>query len=105
MALREKHPDVYAEIDRIRGQLSALSQEVERLTASPVELQANFDRFGYNARIRIHDTEEHKEEEQPDDKTVNDQRKSPKAESSVIPVYRKPILRQYVINSPHGCCL
>ena len=45
--LREKHTDVYDEIENVHAQLDALSHELQLLTEQGVSLDANFSKFGY----------------------------------------------------------
>ena len=81
---------------RIRGQLDALSRELDKLTSSPVELQANFDKFGYSAKIKTH---EHEIDELEDGALaagihLRKDGRPPGMRSTTIPIYKKPILRQ-----------
>jgi hypothetical protein len=52
--LREKHPDITAVFDSILNELDVVSKELHKITSKPVELQANFSRFGYSGNIRTH---------------------------------------------------
>lgn len=44
-AVCQKNPEVHAEMDEIRRQKDQLSKEIEKLTANPADLQANFEKF------------------------------------------------------------
>lgn len=99
--LRQKNPDVHAEMDNIRRQMDALSHEIDKLTANPSELQENFERFGYGPHVRA----------QPiakmttyDEETMNGTlansgdhvKDSGSHKNTTIPIYKHPVLRQYV---------
>ncbi|KAL8953727.1 MAG: hypothetical protein Q9222_000409 [Ikaeria aurantiellina] len=53
--LREKHANVYDEIENVHLQLEALSHELNSLTDHGVSLDANFSKFGYDAHLRTRD--------------------------------------------------
>ncbi|KAG8903841.1 hypothetical protein FRB99_002656 [Tulasnella sp. 403] len=106
--LRKKHPDTYDEVHRIRDDLDALSRELEKLTSKPVELEANFGKFGYSAHIRTHDADDGPET--PNEKVKIDDdgigkkgaetntlasASSRKKKSTTMKLYKKPVLRQY----------
>ncbi|KAG8940532.1 hypothetical protein FRC04_005214 [Tulasnella sp. 424] len=110
-ALREKHPDVHAEMDQIQHDMADVARELDKMTTSPVELEANFDRFGYDVRIRTHDGDATSEDGKPGDGdeladgalsqgiTIKKNGKSPKAQkSTTMKIWRTPVLRQYFHN-------
>ena len=53
--LRNIHGEVYNEFEKVRNDLDHLSQELNHLTHHGVALDANFNKFGYTARIRTKD--------------------------------------------------
>ncbi|KAG9037938.1 hypothetical protein FRB95_003331 [Tulasnella sp. JGI-2019a] len=53
--LRARHPETFAELDNVQRDFDHLSKELSKLTDRPVELEANFSRFGYAAHIRTHE--------------------------------------------------
>jgi hypothetical protein len=52
--LRKLNPDIHYEMDKIRAEIDTLGLELERVTTAPVELNANFDKYGWSANIRTH---------------------------------------------------
>ncbi|EXJ93346.1 hypothetical protein A1O1_01738 [Capronia coronata CBS 617.96] len=53
--LKERHGDVYANIERVKSELDALAAELHQVTAHAVSLDASFDRYGYSAHLRTKD--------------------------------------------------
>jgi hypothetical protein len=48
------NPDVHYQMDRIRTDIDNLGLELEKFTSAPVELNANFIKFGWSANVRTH---------------------------------------------------
>ncbi|KAG8872640.1 hypothetical protein FRB98_009501 [Tulasnella sp. 332] len=61
--LRARHPETFAELDNVQRDFDHLSKELAKLTSRPVELEANFSRFGYAAHIRTHKSRADSDEE------------------------------------------
>ncbi|KAK5132990.1 hypothetical protein LTR08_008277 [Meristemomyces frigidus] len=55
--LRSQHGDVYDRFADVHAELDMLSQELERVTSHEVSLEAHFNKYGYNARIKSYDDE------------------------------------------------
>ncbi|KAG8884560.1 hypothetical protein FRB97_003856 [Tulasnella sp. 331] len=113
--LRTQHPEIFAELDNVQREIDHLSKELGKHTSRPVELEANFSRFGYAAHIRTHKSrvesdderdDTHKAEKKGDETTVNDALpiedvcmipgKRRKKHRVTMKVYKKPVLRQYL---------
>ncbi|KAI9759129.1 MAG: hypothetical protein M4579_002576 [Chaenotheca gracillima] len=95
--LRERNIDVYEEFARVRSELDALSAELHMLTDHGVSLNANFSKYGYNARLRTRDDPEssgtsmlsqNPSHEDPDWAGERNNARS-------IKFFKKPVVRQY----------
>lgn len=87
-------------MDAIRHEMDKVASELDKLTSKPVELEANFDRFGYSAHIRTHaDPEKAGSEEEPVDGAVAAgiqlRPKTSHSRSTTMKLFRTPIIRQY----------
>jgi hypothetical protein len=49
--LREKHGQIFEDIDAVRTELDALSRELLSMTGQSVDLDANFSKYGYAAHL------------------------------------------------------
>ncbi|KAF3901593.1 hypothetical protein ABW21_db0204023 [Orbilia brochopaga] len=78
-ALRERHPEIVGEMERLQGQMEEISHDLHSITKHDVHLEANFSKFGYSANLRTHIR----------DKTDDD------TSSTVIRVWKRPVIRQY----------
>lgn len=81
-ALRNKHPEIFEEMEKLQSHMEELSSELHALTQYDVHLEANFGKFGYSANLRTHlpDQRVHEEKEET---------------STVIRVWKRPVIRQY----------
>ncbi|KAG9037937.1 hypothetical protein FRB95_003330 [Tulasnella sp. JGI-2019a] len=116
--LRARHPEIFAELDNIQHDLDHMSKELSKFTDRPVELEANFSRFGYAAHIRTHQQRNSTEGGAPEDdnlgqlekgseKTPNETSPAPVPETcwihgrkrkktrTTMKLYKTPVLRQY----------
>ncbi|KAK6355352.1 hypothetical protein TWF696_004461 [Orbilia brochopaga] len=78
-ALREKHPEIFGEMERLQAQMEEISHDLHAITKHDVHLEANFSKFGYSANLRTHIREKSDDE----------------ASSTVIRVWKRPVIRQY----------
>lgn len=98
-------------MDQIQNDMADVARELDKITSSPVELEANFDRFGYDVRIRTHDGDATSEDGKPgagdeladgalsQGITLKKNGKSPKEQkSTTMKIWRTPVLRQYFHN-------
>lgn len=98
-------------MDQIQTDMADVARELDKMTTSPVELEANFDRFGYDVRIRTHDGDAATSEDgKPggDDLadgalsqgiTLKKNGKSSKPQkSTTMKIWKTPVLRQYFHN-------
>ena len=54
--LRNKYLDVVDEVELLKNDLDAVSQDLDRLSrGNNVELHATFDKFGKTANLQVHD--------------------------------------------------
>ncbi|EXJ91473.1 hypothetical protein A1O3_00021 [Capronia epimyces CBS 606.96] len=53
--LKERHTEVYVDIENVKSELDALAAELHQVTAHAVSLDASFDRYGYSAHLRTKD--------------------------------------------------
>ncbi|KAG9043745.1 hypothetical protein FS837_009172 [Tulasnella sp. UAMH 9824] len=108
--LREKNPDIYAEMEQIQQDMADVARELDKITNSPVDLEANFSRFGYDVRIRTHDGGASSEDGKDDGEetadgaiaqgiTIKKNGKAPKERrSTTMKIWKTPVLRQYFHN-------
>lgn len=108
--LREKNPDIHAEMDQIQRDMADVARELDKITKSPVDLEANFDRFGYDVRIRTHDGDASSEDAKDGGEEIADGalaqgitiKKNGKAskprKSTTMKIWKTPVLRQYFHN-------
>ncbi|KAF2826183.1 hypothetical protein CC86DRAFT_25909 [Ophiobolus disseminans] len=92
--LRTQHPALSQEFEHIIHELDALSSELHTLSHHAVQLDANFSKYGYSAHLRTHDAggSDASSASSSFDKDVwQAERKL----GTFIPVYQKPIVRQY----------
>ncbi|KAG8528058.1 uncharacterized protein KY384_006974 [Bacidia gigantensis] len=90
--LRTKHGEVYDEFEHVRDQLDILSEEMHMLTDHGVSLDANFSKFGYDARIRTRDPGSDTSSMVSSEKRDWD---AERKKGTAIKFWRKPVVRQY----------
>lgn len=96
--LREQYGDTYDQIERVREELDALSNELHMLTAHSVSLDANFSKYGYDAQLRTYDDPPESSRSSIMGHDESEESKDWEAErmnGRVFKLYRKPIVRQY----------
>ncbi len=95
--LRDIHGAVYNEFEKVRNDLDHLSQELNNLTHHGVALDANFNKFGYTARIRTKD--DHSGSSTPNGSSAaSTQGLIDKQQSRIVDglkFFKRPALRQY----------
>ena len=94
--LRDIHGDVFHEFERVRGDLDHLSHELNQLTHHGVEMDANFSKFGYTARIRTKDDDSGSST--PKSTTGSDHTLLDKEQSRItdgLKFFKRPLIRQY----------
>ncbi|KAG9015652.1 hypothetical protein FRB90_004605 [Tulasnella sp. 427] len=108
-ALRDKHPEIHAEMDQIQRDMDDVARELDKITSKPVDLDANFDRFGYDVRIKTHEDDVGTNDGKNDDEEIADgaisqgialqkNGKSRHRKSTTMKVWQTPQLRQYFHN-------
>ena len=56
MMLREKHGDLFDELEGVIRDMDSLSNELHAISEHAVQLDANFSKYGYSARLRTHNS-------------------------------------------------
>lgn len=51
--MKEQHGETLEEFERVIRELDSLSNELHMISDHAVQLDANFSKFGYSARIRM----------------------------------------------------
>jgi hypothetical protein len=91
--LKERHGELYADIDHVKSELDALAAELHHLTSHAVSLDASFDRFGYSAHLRTIDGEADATSTISDHPSASDKHKDRSAEA--LKFIKRPVIRQY----------
>ena len=94
--LRDTHGEVYHEFERVRDDLDHLSNELNHLTHHGVEMDANFSKYGYTARIRTKD--EDSGSATPTSTAGSDHALLDKQQSRItdgVKFFKRPLIRQY----------
>lgn len=91
--LKEKHGEVYADIEHVKSELDALAAELHHLTSHAVALDASFDRYGYSAHLRTKDDDSETTSLHSDHPSATDKH----ADRSVqaLRFLHRPVVRQY----------
>lgn len=95
--LRDIHGAVFHEFEKVRNDLDHLAHELSQLTHHGVELNSNFSKFGYTARIRTKD--EHSGSSTPSSTSgastdaLLDKHKSRIVDG--LKFFKRPVIRQY----------
>jgi hypothetical protein len=91
--LKQRHGDLYSDIENVKSELDALSAELHRISAHSVSLDASFDRYGYSARLRTKDEDSENASIHNDHPSAVDRHKDRSAEA--IKFIKRPTVRQY----------
>ncbi|KAK6384956.1 hypothetical protein LTS17_002519 [Exophiala oligosperma] len=92
--LRERHGDLYTDIETVKSDLDALASELHQITTHAVSLDASFDRYGYSAHLRTKDDEsETTSVHNSDHPSAVDRHKDRSAEA--LRFLKRPTIRQY----------
>lgn len=92
--LREQHGDVYDEVEELVTHLGHLQHELHEVTNKTVSLDANFSKYGYDARLRTKDVSSPGTQSPfPSSLAESNQRGRDTAEQLMF--WKPPILRQY----------
>lgn len=97
-SLKEKHPDIYDELDRVRTELDALSHEFQLITEHGVALDANFSKFGYSAHVRTKESDGSSNSSISGDATSRRPSRDWAAERQSLEAmkfWKRPVVRQY----------
>ena len=91
-SLRDQHTNVYEEFEHVKTQLDTLSEELHALTDHGVDLDENFSKYGFDAKIRTKDG--------PDSSSssVSDKHHDWNAErhqGKALKFWKRPVVRQY----------
>ncbi|KAI1321682.1 hypothetical protein F5Y16DRAFT_66896 [Xylariaceae sp. FL0255] len=108
--LRSKDPDSFARFENVHLELDALSHELDRVTTNGVLLEAHFNKYGYNAKIRSYDEEDTTsgamtprpsitagatgKQSGSDDASVKDS-KAEEGFATPLKLWKRPVVRQY----------
>ena len=90
--LRDEHTTIYEEFEHVKAELDTLSEELHMLTDHGVELDENFSKYGFDAKIRTR--------EGPDSSasSISDKHHDWNAErhhGKALRFWRRPVVRQY----------
>lgn len=92
--LRERHGDLYNDIETVKSDLDALASELHQITTHAVSLDASFDRYGYSAHLRTKDDDsETTSVHNSDHPSAVDRHKDRSAEA--LRFLKRPTIRQY----------
>ena len=91
--LKDRHGEVYSDIEHVKSELDALATELHNLTTHAVSLDASFDRYGYSAHLRTKDENEETTSLHSDTLSASERH----SDRSVEPLrfLRRPVVRQY----------
>lgn len=91
---RKKHGPHFDEWEDVHLQLSSVTTQLRRLSTQASALSGNFDRFGYDARLRTYDGGDGAES-----LAASAEEKDPEAEgdrpTETIRLFRKPVMKQW----------
>ncbi|KAL9085524.1 MAG: hypothetical protein Q9165_007569 [Trypethelium subeluteriae] len=98
--LREKHCDVFDELESVIRDMDSLSDELHNISEHAVQLDASFSKYGYSAHLRTHSSSpnsssanslsgEHDDEHGPRDWDAE------RKKGRMMKFFVKPIVRQY----------
>jgi low temperature requirement protein LtrA len=87
--LRTQHGEIYDRFAEVHEELDALAHELDRVTAHGVQLDAHFNKFGYDAHIRSYDDDDH----------------SPTGSGASTPRSRRHSEKQSIAERGHGMAL
>lgn len=91
--LREKHKEIYDEVEELLTHLGHLQAELQAVTSGSVSLEANFSRFGYAAQLRAKD--DVPSSGFPSSLSEPRQNREGSASAEQLMFWKRPILRQY----------
>lgn len=92
--LREKHGELYEDIENVKSELDALAAEIHHVTAHAVSLDASFDRYGYSAHLRTTDDDSERSSIMHGDHPSAQEKHK---DRSIEPIhfFKRPTVRQY----------
>lgn len=91
--MKERHGEVYADIEHVKSELDALAAELHNLTEHAVSLDASFDRYGYSAHLRTKDESSENLSLHSDHPSASDKHADRSVEA--LRFLRRPVVRQY----------
>jgi hypothetical protein len=92
--LRERHGELFTDIEHVKSELDALAAELHQITAHAVSLDASFDRYGYSAHLRTKDDDGSETTSlRSDHPSASDKHKDRSVEA--LKFIRRPTIRQY----------
>ena len=91
--MRERHGEVYSDIENVKSELDALAAELHHITAHAVSLDASFDRYGYSAHLRTKEDESETTSIHSDHPSASDKHADRSVEA--LKFIRRPVIRQY----------
>ncbi|KIW12279.1 hypothetical protein PV08_09556 [Exophiala spinifera] len=92
--LRDRHGELYTDIETVKADLDALAAELHHITAHAVSLDASFDRYGYSAHLRTKDDDsETMSVHTNDHPSAVERHKDRSAEP--LRFLKRPVIRQY----------
>ncbi|KAK4947358.1 hypothetical protein LTR10_013726 [Elasticomyces elasticus] len=91
--LKQRHGDLYSDIENVKSELDELSAELHRISDHSVSLDASFDRYGYSARLRTKDEDSENASTHSDHPSALDRHKDRSIEA--IKFIKRPTVRQY----------
>ncbi|KAF3032376.1 hypothetical protein E8E12_001949 [Didymella heteroderae] len=93
--IKEEHPDLAAEFERILRQLDTLSSELHMISEHAVQLDANFSKYGYSAHLRTRDSDDEDGASIGDATFDKEVWHAGRKLGETMRFYQKPIVRQY----------
>ncbi|KAF2230562.1 hypothetical protein EV356DRAFT_453607 [Viridothelium virens] len=101
-ALREKHSDLFEELESVIRNMDSLSNELHTISEHAVQLDASFSKYGYSAHLRTHNSspnsssanslyDEHDDDDEHGPRDWDAERKK----GRMMKFFVKPIVRQY----------
>ncbi|RVX72944.1 hypothetical protein B0A52_03297 [Exophiala mesophila] len=91
--LKERHGDIYSDIENVKSELDSLAAELHHLTAHAVSLDASFDRYGYSAHLRTKDEDSEVSSLHSDHPSASEKHADRSLEA--LKFIRRPVVRQY----------
>ena len=95
--LRQEFPEQYTHFENVHHQLDLLSNELSSLTAHGVSLDANFSKFGYDARLRTREPDSSASSTTQARSEDHEERDwdAERFQGTALTFWKMPIVRQY----------